>query len=478
MSSRAEKFSAGIGLFILILSLLPVMYLGRYNHPTGDDYYYGAETRAVWETTGNIGAVLAQAARGTVSQYHNWQGTYSAMFLMYLPPNVFGEWAYHLLTCLLLLCFSGGVFCLTKTIMCTFLQSSKSTWVIIASLLTLVCVQTVPSQGETFFWYNGSMYYTGFFSVTLLFAGIILKYLSEPRRWHLPVLIVLALFIAGGNYVSLLPMMILLVGLSVYLFLRRSKRRAGVGIVLAVTILGFAISALAPGNAVRQEGMWKIPAWKAILKSLLQGILYMRAWTGIWLIAALLVAAPFLWKAYSAVSFRFPCPVLVILVAYGIFCSMSCPLFYTMNSTGPARAVAIVYYGYILYVFFCYGYVLGFLHRKMKKQYSPVSKRIWKICVAAGTLLLILWAGWRDGRQLTVCKAVTLLSNGEAAAYEREYQNRMQVLTDNSIKDVVFDSYEHRPDMLYVGDFTADAQHETNVKAAEYFHKYSIRVEY
>lgn len=36
----AEKLAAYILLFLMAAGLLPVMYLGRYNHPTGDDYYY------------------------------------------------------------------------------------------------------------------------------------------------------------------------------------------------------------------------------------------------------------------------------------------------------------------------------------------------------------------------------------------------------------------------------------------------------
>lgn len=50
-----------------------------------------------------------------------------------------------------------------------------------------------------------------------------------------------------------------------------------------------------PGNQVRQDGMWKIPAWKAIAKCLLQGVRYTFAWTGLWwLLAALLLLPVFL----------------------------------------------------------------------------------------------------------------------------------------------------------------------------------------
>ncbi len=37
--------AAGVMLLLLFVCLFPVMYLGRYNHPTGDDYYYGAKTK-------------------------------------------------------------------------------------------------------------------------------------------------------------------------------------------------------------------------------------------------------------------------------------------------------------------------------------------------------------------------------------------------------------------------------------------------
>ena len=79
---------------------------------------------------------------------------------------------------------------------------------------------------------------------------------------------------------------------------------------------------------------------------------------------------------------------------------------------------------------------------------------------------------------MTTGKAITILANGEAAAYEREYQDRMKVLTEDRVQDVVFQPYEHQPDMLYVGDFTADSHHETNRRIAQYFKKISLRVDY
>ena len=483
MKNRSEKITAGILLCLLIMCLLPVMYLGRYNHPTGDDYYYGAETKAVWEQTGSIFATIAEAAHGVSYQYVNWQGTYSAMFLMYLPPIIFGDWAYRLVTSIFLLLLTGSIFYLLKPIVSTVLKGSVSLWIILCSLLVLLCIQTVPSQGETFFWYNGSMYYTGYYAVTLLLFGVLFRYLLSAKHRYIPIMMLLAVFVAGGNYVSLLPALLLLVCLTVVLLLQRSKPAWAVCCTTLVMTLGLSVSAMAPGNSIRQSDMWKIPAWKAVLKSLLQGVNYTTAWTGKWLILCFLIMTPFLWRSFSKTSFRFRYPLVALGFIYGIFCSMSCPTFYTMNSTGPARAVAIVYYGFHLAAFLCYAYFLGWLHRVITEKYpgcvkmSSVPFIRYSFLVIA---LLILGIQLISGKaeETTTGKAIRLLINKEAQGYEQEYQERLAILENDDIKDVVFQPYVHQPDMLYVGDFSEDAQAGSAPKIAQYFGKNTVRVEY
>ena len=46
---------------VLLLSLIPVYYVGQYAHPSVDDYYYGVETSAVWQDTHSAGAVISQS---------------------------------------------------------------------------------------------------------------------------------------------------------------------------------------------------------------------------------------------------------------------------------------------------------------------------------------------------------------------------------------------------------------------------------
>ena len=282
MKNNFAKWKPYIFLAILLLSLIPLIWLGRYNYPTGDDYYYGAETHLVWQQTGSIIQTLDAACAGVADSYQIWQGTYSALFLMYLAPNAFSNTAYHLVTFVILLLLCGGIFYLLCPLFRRFLPGTCGEWITVSSILSFLCIQTVEFQCDSFYWYNGSMYYTGFFAVTLFFLGTLFRYLDNGKRILLLPLLLFAVFLGGGNYVSLLPCMLLSVTITLLLLLQKNKKAYICGITSVVLLLSFAVSAMAPGNHVRQSGMWKIPAWKAIAKCLLQGIRYTLAWTGLW----------------------------------------------------------------------------------------------------------------------------------------------------------------------------------------------------
>lgn len=484
MYKKTEKYLAYVMLVIMCISLLPVMYVGRYNHPTGDDYYYGVEARQAVESGANAFEVLGEAAKGVAREYMRWQGTYSAMFLMHLPPNVFSEGAYAFVTTILILLFAGGVFFLLKPIVYEGLKGSKHLWLLMSSVYVLLCLQTTPFLGESLFWYNGSMYYTGFLAFTMFFWGGVVRFLIKPKKYHIPLLAMLAFFLAGGNYVSLLPCIIILVALTAWLCFKHSKRWGGVAILTAVMLAGMLISMLAPGNSIRQADLYQISAMKAILKSLLQGVKYILGWTNVWLLLAAAVLTPFMWNSFSKKNFRFRYPILVLGFAYGVFCSMACPTFYSMNSTGPARVVAIIYYAFMAFMLFCYYYVLGYVHDWLEKRKgktvvnSTVGKRFLLGMAGIYAVLFIVQLATGKAAECTTIRAFRILESGEAQAYHEEYLARLEILNDDSVKDVVFSPFENQPDMLYVGDFTGDASNGNNVRIAGFWGKDSIRVDY
>ena len=474
------KLIAWLSMFLMLAGLLPVIILGRYNHPTGDDYYYGVETHHLWEESHRLLPMLGEAAKGVRQQYQIWQGTYSAMFLMYLPPNAFSESAYHLTTFFILLLLTAGIFYLSRQLLCGLLNCGTPEWLAISAVISMLCVQTTLFQPESFFWYNGSIYYTGFFAVSLIYFGILIKAVQSPHVVRLILLCLLGLFLAGGNYVSFLPTMLLTFSVIGLLFLMKKIRSALLLCIPGLAlIIGFLISALAPGNSVRQDGLWKISAKLAIYKSLRQGISFLTGWTSLWFVIALLILTPVLWLIYERCSFRFRFPVLVIGYSYGLLCSTTCPTYYTMNSTGPARAVAIMYYSFVLFIVISYVYLLGYFHRLLREK-SLLSRipyrKLFPVLPVLLITFLVIQGCTGAFSSLTAVRAYKCLASGEAAAYEAEHQKRMLILNDPSLPDVILQPYQIHADLLYVGDFTGDAEHPTNQRIAAYFHKSSLRV--
>lgn len=230
--------------------------------------------------------------------------------------------------------------------------------------------------------------------------------------------------------------------------------------------------------------MWKIPAWKAIAKCLLQGIRYTLAWTGLWwVLAALLLLPVFLRILQKKNGAFFSHPILFTGYAYGLFCSMSCPLFYTMNSTGPGRAVAIVYYMFLLISFTVFFYWIGFVLLKMQARPTPperieVSGKLNTARYLAMAVLLfsILCTGlWQE---TSAMKAIRVLTDGEAAAYAAEYEDRLLLLNDPEVTDVVLTPFIHQPALIYTSDLPGDPEDPTSRKVAQYFQKTSLYVNY
>lgn len=493
---KYEKYAAWFFFGLMILCLIPMSILGFYNHPLGDDFYYGSIVGKVWQETGNIFQVLATAFSETIKQYYTWQGTYSAMFLMHLIPNVWGDFFYKLYPTVLFLCFTGSTFYFTHTILCHVLKASKHLWILITSLLVLTFTQQVPLCGETFYWYNGSMYYTGFLACTFVFWGLLIKSLGKQSVWRTIVLSLLAIFLAGGNYVSLLPTMIILVLFILYYTYLVVLRKSPKGLTLISLCLiafflfgGFLISAAAPGNAVRQATATQLSPIRAVLKAIYQNSRYCLYWNGIWSLLFFIFVTPAYLRIIKKSTWKFRYPVLVCGLIFGIYCSSSCPPFYAQSNGGAARVFCLVYYLMILALAMIYFYVLGAIYRLLE------SKKTWKLATASPLkkmlllqsslaivfLLLLLVRPWSESYvKPHAVTALQVLSNGEAAYYEKQYQARLAILEDDSILDVTFAPYdvpESLVNLLYLGDISTDASHDVNRNMATLYRKTSIRIE-
>ena len=145
-----------------------------------------------------------------------------------------------------------------------------------------------------------------------------------------------------------------------------------VAAILAVFLIGFAISMAAPGNAVRQECYPHTPnAISAILQSFYYSVCYLFEWTTVPLIVVLLILSPFISRAAAQSSWSFRYPGLFVLASFCVFTAQFTPPLYGMNSIGSdgARLLNIIYYSYFWFLIADVFYVSGYLVKKY--GYNP-----------------------------------------------------------------------------------------------------------
>ena len=218
MQEKLQKQEKRLGLFVLLImlvALVPLYMVADYAHPSVDDYSYGKLTAEAWEQTGSFGSVLATAWERTAYTYETHQGTFVSVFLMRLQPGIFGEDYYFLTT----------VFLLSTFLVCSILfyyaffnrifgADRTKSWMI-AAVLSLGAMEFTHVVSDSFYWYNGGVTYTFFYSMeALLFALLIYMYTTKKKivkSLLCFVCMLLAVVACGGNYVTSLVTLELLV---------------------------------------------------------------------------------------------------------------------------------------------------------------------------------------------------------------------------------------------------------------------------
>lgn len=468
-----------ISFAILVIATVPLMLLGKYNHALGDDFFYGLKAKLAYDE-GNIFSVFGAAAQGTKEQYFRWQGTYSAMYLMHLSPQFLGDTFYKIYPTILIGTLIISVFVLLYPIVVRIMKATYKEWIIISSVIAFMFVEFVPVMGEAFYWYNGSMYYTGFFALTLIFFGILINFLLDTKVVEVVAMSVLGIIIAGANYASLMPMLIIIFFLIIGLIIFKGgkKRVIGVGVSYGFILAGFLISVIAPGNALRQATSFGTTPVKAVLKSLYQAYNYIVGWNNVWLYIGLLAITPLYVKMIKKIEYNFRLPLLFIAIGFGVFASASCPTFYAQNNGGAARVFDLSWYMMVLYLYSAWFYLLGWaikhIHKKDRFFYVLGGAAV---AVVFG-ILTVLNLPQPSYMQLNSIKVTEAIVNGDAKYYEAQYQERMDIINSGETV-LVFKPYDV-PDslkaVLYLGDMSGDINDANNRSFARFYYVESVMV--
>ena len=318
---------------IYVLSLIPVLVIGKYDYPSADDFSMGLGTRLVYEATGSLFAVAGKILSETVRYYRTWIGYFTSCLFTTVSPATFGEAWYALTPAVILLALHIGVAVFFYALMEKALGMNRYVRRCMTVLALFLMVQRMPEGSlrvEAFYWYSGAGNYTLTFSAGLLYLAFYVLSVCGVRRKNRSLFLVLACimgFLAGGgNYLSALSFAVVSVLFAVYLVNMKTRQgensrmgmpgksglsdRSGGGcrigrlLPAALYLCGFAVSCLAPGNRIRGGEAEGYGALKSILLSLYYTLSYpLNQWMNWAVLLILALAGVIFWMGFAEIEF-------------------------------------------------------------------------------------------------------------------------------------------------------------------------------
>lgn len=468
---------------VFVLSLFPILALAGVDRASADDWSFGLLTHLAWVDTHSVLRVLQAAFASVKKYYFSWQGTWFSVFLFSLQPEVFSHDAYWIVPVLMTGLLIGGVSDFLYCLLARFLHISRQDFLLIDAILLLVLIQFVPYQTSAIFWYNGAAHYTVPFALVMFACACFVRYALDFRKRDLALASLWMTLLGGTNYLTAI-FGLGLFALFVVLFFCRGRRVLLMLIPMGLEMAGLLVSALAPGNAVRGGSTYRITVagmLRALGEALAQGM--QGAWESFReypvAMAAMLVLAVFLWdilrEKVSELHLHFPCPGLVILYLWGLYCAVYWPVLFVGGSVSDGSvSVGVpntIFWTFLLALFGSILYGLGWICEK-----SGGTEK-WRLPVyAAGFFVafLILCICRIDLKNSTDYVCYYYIRTGRAAVYKEQMDELTAILTDESVEDAVVPFIVGEQEPLVHLPVTLDKEEWSNQKMAQFFGKKSL----
>ena len=253
MKKNSLRLPAVISVALFVLTLIPIILIAPFGHATGDDLGYGAHVMQALRDGAGIAGALSNIAGEIVSKWYTWQGTWASIFLFCIEPSVFGERLYTIVPLLAVAMFCIGTGYFLYHFLTRVMRISRSAFVTIFSLLSILAIQYMPYMRGGIFWYTSVAHYLIPYCAAMVSAVFADRFLQSGQNKYLAGMCLLMAYLGGASY----PAIVLSLELTLLLILyaaadgRMSRRCLLILLPLALMLAGFAVSAAAPGNKVR-----------------------------------------------------------------------------------------------------------------------------------------------------------------------------------------------------------------------------------
>ncbi|MCM1026818.1 MAG: DUF6056 family protein [Roseburia sp.] len=480
-------------ILVLLAIVTPLLMIARYNYPSADDWSFSVGGYNAVKNGEGILGVLKSSIETTINNRTQWEGRFSIAFLSSLQPGIWGEKYYHVVAWLML----GGLIFSEIFLFISILgkDSERSgRWLALPIIAPSLALQILysPYPEESFYWYNGSVNYTFVYGMSLILLALFLKMgtAKNPPKWKYGLWAAAACFLAvlvgGNNYATSLSSFLTLLLLSTLFLWRDRKAFCRTWFLTALLGSSLLFCIFSPGSAIRINANFNGETGnpvEAVLMSLVRSFTNIYSWTNLKVILVLLFIIPFVWKAVKNMNFAFRLPGLFTLITFCLYASQATATMYVNGTTGGGRTGCILFYSYHIWMVGNVCYWIGWLCKKRNKLQNALEKIIAKTdsclllyCAVIGVVL----AGnlyLSDLHTLTSYKAYRNWRQGYAQQYAAEWEARLEVLHDDSIKEVEFAPLSICPEMLtYVDLQDEDGYLWVNDACALYYGKTSVRI--
>ena len=474
---------------ILLLSLLPILYLSRFDYATGDDFGYGLYTHLSWMNSHTLSDFL-RAIADTVKRYYNgWQGTWFSIVLFTLQPEVFSPKAYFIVPYISISLFIlSNSICLYEIFVKKF-GCKLVTYIEMDVILLILSLQFVPYTTSGIFWYNGVAHYIIPYSMALFSIYFTLKYLRYGRLSNIVLVCFFMTLLGGTNYLAALFALLFICGL----ILCGGSKKKGLYLCIPVIleVIGLIISFMAPGNKIRGGENVSFSIHRIIstvVNSIIEGVRTLKTYfvEKPLCILGIIVLAVIIWKSLSHYSIsignanvekrmkdkKFKYPALVVLYLFGTYCAMFAPPLYagTDVSGGVPNTIFHVFlFNTTLSLF----YLLGWIRENKSIVISNKNKLIgyW---ILFGISIIWLVACRSNIKDTTSYKCVDYVLSGQANDYKDQMEERLGILLDDSISNAELPEINNEQGPLMHMPVTGDAKAWTNTVVANFYGKKSI----
>lgn len=491
----SKKNLAILSVTLLLLSTLPLIIIGFYNHPSADDFNYTILTgQALRNSTGitSFFAVIGAAIERATSYWGVWQGTYAMSFIAALRPSLFSEQLTFLHSVILIGIVILSIFYLYHVILCKILEFDLYIYLILASITSFLSIQYLPNAVEGFFWYTGGVGYTFFLYLAFILLGKELlafhnKTISTP---NCIAFCILSFCVAGGHFAITLFGFVFTMILFIESLLKKDLSKAfkiKYAINTAIYLIGFALCVGAPGNSRRQESFTeKQTVLATIIKSYLHGLGYAKLYTNTVVLMGIIFIGIIAFIGAKKVKFNFKYPVIFSLITFSMYAVLLMPGYYSTNGIPAPRYLDIIYFGVILFFSTNIIYYAGWLFNKLNDLTSDIKyiNFIKKLKPLAYNLLFFTFVmyGLCNLTSLEISlstgvRALKSITSGEAAEFDKQMDAREELYNDDSIKEVSISPLSVYPELIYFSDITGDKDDYSNYKIAEFYNKDFIIIE-